>query len=154
LRGLKGHGQLHKYIGFFVIFFLLISTGCATKEALKSASDEEALKTRVMAYWNLKIKGEFEKSYEYEDPFYRKTVSIVNYIKGFNTTTVKWKGAEIKEIHREAAGGKADVDLSLRMELMLPEREKIREMENNFPVVDKWIKVDGIWYHSQPAKRG
>ncbi|MDA8239751.1 MAG: hypothetical protein M0Z67_05170 [Nitrospiraceae bacterium] len=152
MRGPKRRGGLHEYIRFFVIFFLLISTGCATKEALKNASDEEELKARVMSYWNLKINGEFDKSYEYEDPFYRKTVSVVKYVKGVNTSAVKWRHAEIRDIKR-VAGDMADVDLSLRVEIMLPEGEQARRIERNFPVSDKWIKVDGVWYH-QPSRRG
>jgi hypothetical protein len=151
LAGTQRRDRWCKYFRFFAIFFLLISAGCATKEALKNASDEEELRTRVVSYWNLKIDGEFNKSYEYEDPFYRKTVSVVNYIKGINAASVKWKHAEIRGIKREAADV-AEVDLSLRMEIMLPEREQARRIEQSFPVSDTWVRLDGVWYH-QPVKR-
>lgn len=132
-----------------VIFPLIIFTGCATKEAVKSVSEEEVLRERVMAYWNYKIREEFEKSYEYEEPLYRKTRSLVKYVKGINTAMLKWKSVEIQNVSIEEA--QADVDLKMRTAITIPGTRTSGEQD--MTTKDRWVKVDDAWYH-QPPKEG
>ncbi len=95
-----------------------------------------------MAYWDLKMKGDFDKSYEYEHPVYRKTTRMAQYIKGFNTDEVKWLAVKVKGIKVE--GTTAWVDLSVRTKVKLP---MIRASEADSLLNEKWIKVDDVWYH-------
>lgn len=125
-----------------IIFFLIIFSGCVTKEAIKDVSDEEVLRERVMAYWNHKIKQEFDKSYEYEEPFYRKKVNLVKYIKGFRTDLLRWQAAEIREM--DVKGDEAIVKLGLKIDVKIP---RIKRLESDSLVTEKWVRVEGIWYH-------
>ena len=139
---LTGRMQKVERLALRVIFFLIIFTGCATKEAVKSVPEEEILKERVTTYWNYKIHEEFDKSYEYELPLYRKKVSMVRYIKGINTTVLKWLGAKVDMITREDSS--AIVDLTLRIQMRLP---GLKDAGHDAMIKEKWVKVEGMWYH-------
>ncbi len=128
-------------IGYIAIFSLIIFCGCVTKEAVKS-NTEDVLRERITDYWNYKMKEEFDKSYAYEDPFFRKQVNLVNYIRRFRTDIVKWKSAAVKEI--KLAGDSAEVDMILRTKVRLPQ---IKTVEHDSLTKEKWVKVDGVWYH-------
>lgn len=123
-------------------FFLIIFSGCSIKDAVKSGSDEEILRDRVMAFWDHKIKEEFDKSYEYEHPLYRKKTGMVQYIGSFNTYVVKWYSAKVDGIHME--GTTALVDLTVRTKVTLPQ---IKTSEVDSLLSEKWVKVDDVWYH-------
>ncbi len=124
------------------IFLLTIFSGCVTKEARKDVSDEEVLKERVMAYWQHKVRQEFDKSYGYEDPLFRKKISIVNYIKGFNTARAGWSGASIEGLKIE--GDSAIVDMKVRVKITVSSSGNI---EQDVALKERWVKVDGLWYH-------
>lgn len=127
---------------FGIIFLLIIFYGCAKKDAIKSVSDEEVLEERVMAYWNHKVKEEFDKSYEYESPLYKKTVNMVKYIKSFNTKRGGWIGAGIKSLKIEGDSG--IVDMKVRVRISITSSNKI---EHDVLLQEKWVKADGVWYH-------
>lgn len=95
-----------------------------------------------MAFWDHKIKEEFDKSYEYELPLYRKTTRMAKYIGTFNTDVVKWYSAKVDGIHME--GATALVDLTVRTKVMLP---RIKTSEADSLLSEKWVKVDDVWYH-------
>ncbi len=125
-----------------IIFLLIIFPGCATKVAVKSTTNEESLRERVMAYWNYKIKQEFDKSYEYEYPLFRKQVNMINYIRGFHTGKAGWAGARIEEVHVQ--GDTATVDMKIMIKIFV---SSSKNLEHEGFVKEKWVKVDGIWYH-------
>ena len=135
---------------YIAIICLIILWGCAKKETVKNIPTEEVLRERVAEYWDFMIKGEIDKSYLYEEPYYRKTVNMTNHIKSINTVSARWKRAEIKAI--KIKDNMAEVDLLLMIEMTFP-KEKIGKIEQEAPLKDKWISVDGIWYH-QPSKGG
>lgn len=133
----------HKFL-YSAIFFLIIFTGCATKEAVKSVSDEEVLRDRVMAYWNHKVKEEYDLSYDYEDPFYRKRFNRTKYVKSINIDKrVGWKEVRIGDLKME--GDSATVVIKLRMRIGAPSAG----VEQDVAISERWVKVDGLWYHVQ-----
>jgi hypothetical protein len=121
---------------------LLIFGGCVKKDVVKAQSQEEGLRERVLTYWHLKEKQEFDKSYEYEDPYYRKITNLVTYIQSMNTTVIKWKSAKIKGI--EMDNDEAKVELVLDTEVKLP---GFKEAEHEGTVKEKWVQIEGKWYH-------
>lgn len=127
----------------FAILSLIIFSGCAKKEAIKSATDEEVLRERVMAYWNHRMKQELDKSYEYEDPIYKKKVSLVHYIKRLGVDPVKLIEVKIKGVRLEDAT--ASVDLDTRIELKAPGAPG--PFAVNMERKDRWGRIEGVWYH-------
>jgi hypothetical protein len=142
--------SMDKRFLFPVILFLIILSGCATN-SVKKASGETGLRERVMAYWNYKINEEFDKSYGYEEPSYRKNVNLTSYIGSIHSAALKWKSVEIKAIKKQAET--ADVDMKVRVQLILPQFESRREVQMDAQLTDRWVKVDGAWYH-RSSKRG
>jgi len=144
-RGVKE--RLVTYLG--MIFLLTIFSGCVTKEAVKNVSDEEVLRERVIAYWNHKIRQEFDKTYEFEDPLFRKKINIVNYIKGFNTARAGWTGASVEGLKIEEDS--AIVDMKVRVKITVSSSGNI---EQDVQLQEKWVKVDGLWYHVPQKFKG
>ncbi len=136
------YDEARKFI-FLAIFFLIIFPGCSIKDGVKSgSSDEEILRERVVAFWDHKIKGEFDKSYEYELPLFRKKTNMVQYIGSFDTYTVRWRSAKVDKI--KVDGTSASVEITIRVEVKLP---KIRTSERDSLLTEKWVKADDVWYH-------
>jgi len=126
-----------------ILFFcLIIFAGCSIKDTVKNGSGEEALRERVAMYWGHKIKEELDKSYVYEDPYYRNKVSMVNYIKEYNTRVVKWLSASTQSVNIK--DDTALVDVKLRVRVRPPQ---MKATEYDSLLQEKWVKVDGIWYH-------
>jgi hypothetical protein len=120
---------------------LLIYSGCA-KNAVKKESDEEILKTRAEAYWDYKVRREFDRSYEFEDPFFRKNVNKDKYIQSIPSGRMSWQGAGVERITVD--GDRAEVDMKVAVMIILTSKKSI---EQDVKITDKWVKVDGIWYH-------
>ncbi len=140
--------------GFFIILCLINLGGCAKKDAIKQISDEDALRERVQAYWAHNIKEEYDKSYEFEYPLFKKNVSMVEYLRNI-TNNVRWERVEILKI--EMGDGNADVTVMMDVNVKgLPIRVKGRdgiEFKGNART-EKWIKTDGLWYHVPKKFRG
>lgn len=126
---------------------MIIFSGCSIKDTVKSGSESNkgGLRERVAAYWDHKIKEEFDKSYYFEYPYYRQKVTMVNYIKTFNTSVLKWLAATPDEIKQE--DDTAEVKVNLKVRVRPPFMKKY---EYDTSVQEKWVKADGIWYHVPP----
>lgn len=129
-----------------VFFFLIIFLGCSIKETVKNAPDEDILRERVMAYWGYKINEEFDKAYEFEYPLYKKSTTMVSYLRHLNPN-FHWRKCEIDAVR--IAEDVATVDLKMTNQVALHTHKSPRsEFEFKDVVVkEQWIKVDGIWYH-------
>ncbi len=123
-----------------IFFFLIIFFGCATKEAVKSVSDEEVLKERVTAYWNYRIKGELEKAYDYEYPLAKRP--LTTYIAQHESPLLKYKSFELKSIMKNA-GDVADVELTILPVVKVP---GAKAFEHTLTITERWVKVDEVWY--------
>lgn len=132
-------GQKFIYIAFF---FLIIFSGCSIKEATKNGPDGGELRERVATYWQLKVKEDFVKSYEYEAPNYRKQTNMINYLKGINTDVVKYLAATPGDVKLD--GDSARVKVQVRVRVKPPQ---MKSDEYSTLLTEKWVKVDGVWYH-------
>jgi len=131
---------------FIVFFCLIFFSGCSIKDTVNTRSDEDVLKERIMAYFNFKIKKEFDKTYEYEDPLYRKTISLSKYIQKQGQRQVK--AATIEKLSIE--GDKASVVMALRVKVRLVSEVgmAVQDIEHDAKTPQTWIKSDGQWYHA------
>ncbi len=130
-----------KSISIYIIFILLMYSGCA-ENAVKKESDEETLRKRAEAYWAHKVRREFDQSYEYEDPFFRKNVTMVRYIQTIPAGRITWTGAGVERISLN--GDKAEIDMKVAVSIVVSSK---RNIEQDVRITDKWVKVDGVWYH-------
>lgn len=124
------------------IFCLIISSGCATKETVKSISDEETLKERATAYWSYRINREFDKTYEYEyNP--DKLLDKDKYMELMYKGTVRYKGYDSMTVEKRTDGN-AELSLAMKMSMTVT---GTRAFEHSMIIKDKWVREDGIWYH-------
>ncbi len=82
------------------------------------------------------------KSYEYEAPNYRKQTNMINYLKGINTDVVKYLAATPGDVKLD--GDSARVKVQVRVRVKLPQ---MKSDEYSTLLTEKWVKVDGVWYH-------
>ena len=115
---------------------------CTPKTQVIKEDEEAALRRRVQEYWSNKIRGEWDKSYPYESPEYRKEVNITTYIGQNSRIPVKWEGFNNVEIW--TSGEEGYVKLNIKYRYLIPETTKA-SFERL--IEEKWIKSkDGGWY--------
>ncbi len=124
------------------ILFLIILSGCAKKEVLKTVPDEEILRDRIVRYWDHKIKDELDKSYEYESPLNKMT--LTSYIKKYSNPAIDYKSYELMSIDR-LDDDIADVQLKIVPVVKVP---GARALEHTTIITERWVKVEDIWYHT------
>ncbi|RLC18982.1 MAG: hypothetical protein DRI57_07760 [Deltaproteobacteria bacterium] len=103
---------------------------------------EAALRERVNAYWQQKIKGEFAETYLYEHPDFRKGINLTNYVKGF-VGGMTWRKVDIESVSID--GDFATVLLKINYILVgiyVPKEGLTRDIRNYWQWTD-----DGHWYH-------
>jgi hypothetical protein len=128
------------------MFVLIIFAGCATKDAVNRGGvhdNEEALKGRVMAYWDHRMKGDYDMSYEFEDPLLRKSLTRSQYIKRFAAEFVPVKKVRISSV--KMADGRAEIVLVLTYLLRAPgaKEQALADVER----LERWAAVDSEWFH-------
>lgn len=124
------------------ILFLIILSGCAKKDVLKAVPDEAVLRDRVVKYWDHKIKGELDKTYEYESPLNKMT--LTNYIKKYSNPAIGYKNFELMSIDR-LDDDIADVQLKIVPVVKVP---GARALEHITIITERWVRVEDIWYHT------
>lgn len=136
-----------KYRFFAAALLLIFFAGCAAKGTVKNQSDEQALRERIMAYWGSRVEEKFDKSYEYEYPQYRKTVNLVNYLRGFQPT-VRWTAYKIEKIARKDDAAEVTLSVDLHVNLRFSKVPKPMESDTKGVMFnERWVKIEGVWYH-------
>lgn len=124
------------------VYFLMVGLVLGFISCAASANREKTLTERVSKYWEHKIKGDFDKSYLYEVPEYRKEVTASDYAKSFGSG-VSWLGVRVDRV--EVKGNEGIVYVAVRYVWnMVPYMPKdgIKSLAR-----EKWKLVDGRWYH-------
>ncbi|MFI5294190.1 MAG: hypothetical protein ACHQ0Y_04105 [Thermodesulfovibrionales bacterium] len=104
------------------------------------------LKDRGTIYWGYICNQEFDKAYEFEYPLYRKTVGLMDYIRRIRPN-MKWKNATVGKIEIEKEAASMTVGVETEVKMMVPKVPKKVDMNSYMELNEKWVKVDGVWYH-------
>jgi len=132
-------------ISWLLVMVLAVALfSCQGAEVRKKTDDREALKKRVTEYWNYKIRREFDRAYQMELPLYRKTVSMVRYIKRFHDG-MYWTGVDIKNIEMDE--GAAWVMVGIQTRTIIPGIPQKKGIGYRSTLRERWIKEGGVWYH-------
>jgi hypothetical protein len=119
---------------------------CTPKTQVIKEDEEATLKRRVQEYWTSRVKGEWDKCYQYESPDNKEKIDIQQYTIRNKRSVVKWEGFDILEIW--TSGGEGFVKLNKKYRYLIP---KISEKGIFERVEDeKWLKKDGHWYRITP----
>jgi hypothetical protein len=136
------NGVLSRWLDI-LICWMLITTFLSCTSAIKPQKipESEILRRRVTEYWALKVKKDFDKTYEYEVPSYREKVTMVDYIMR-QGQVIRFTDAEIREM--DVDGDRARVEVFVRFNYQIPQF-KIKTSGDS--IREKWAKFKGEWYH-------
>jgi len=133
-----------------VFLVCAVIAGCATSgTAPRSVSDEDHLKTRVKAYWTAKIDGDEEACYRMEDPVFRKTWSLTEYIRA-EGRIAKWMKAEVVDMNLTGSSAVVTMDTVVRIRVPQARAEGMIPRK----MTERWAKVDGEWYRVTDTGKG
>ncbi len=132
--------------GVIVFFCLIILSGCSIKETVRHASDEEVIRERVMAYWGYKISEQFDKAYEFEYPLYKKSTTLLSYLRHLNPN-YHWKKCEIDAVRIAEDLASVDLKITSKAAIHSPTMPRTELEFKDVMATEQWVRVDGTWYH-------
>ena len=130
--------------GIGLVFLALIFFSCGVSLNKTTMSPEEALRSRVTAYWDARVKGSPEKAYELLDPDSRKAASLDSYIRRTSHSVIlSYKILDIN-VDLKKKEGTVRVERSFRIR---PGAIPINIPDAMDQTADElWVLVDGQWY--------
>ena len=125
-------------VSVFLVWIIVINCSWAMG---KPISDEQRLKARAKSYWELKIKEDYKKTYDYEISTIKKQYPVDKYIRLFGSY-IRYEKAEIKNIEfLDKKNAKVHLILHLTMPIVSGKKK------HRMPFVDNWVKENGKWMH-------
>jgi uncharacterized protein YchJ len=130
--------------GIGLVILALMFASCGGLFNKSKMSPEEALRSRVSAYWDARVNGSPEKAYELLDPDSRKTTSLASYSQRTSHSIIL--SYEIHDINVDLKKNEATVRVERRF------RVRPGAIPINIPAAmeqtsdDLWVLVDGEWY--------
>lgn len=110
--------------------------GCATQPG--SDADRAALVQRATEYWQLAVKNDRLKQWEYEAPSKDGSMTVDGYLKRGG---INYHAVEVTAV-RDIRGDEAHVELRMRYSIPVL---RMKNQEGSGP--DEWRRIDGQWYH-------
>lgn len=129
---------------YIILLLTLCFIGCSNTIVVKTGSDEGILRRRITEYWNVRLNQAYDKSYEFEDPLFRKGHSINDYVKQFFAGTLKYERVDIEDIkfyNADVAIVRMKALVKISLPIVKGNSEKEMTME------EKWVKFEGVWLH-------
>ncbi len=128
---------------FFGILITISVISCSYAWQLSNKGPKNSLKGLVTKYWNSKLTGDMVTCYQLEEPNFRKKVPISAYVRGGNLI---YKSVQVKNIAINGNNATAEVEI----EYLIP---ALGSLSFKNQLKDKWLKIDGNWYHRAPTKK-
>lgn len=108
------------------------------------ADEKERLAARVLARWNAIIKRDYDKVYQFATPTYRKIYPKEHFFGNY-AAQLKYEKVKVREIefqNPEKTSAKVVVDVTFTTQ--------DGQFHLTSPVVEKWVKEEGKWWHIEP----
>lgn len=125
--------------GLFVLLF-----ACGNDSA---KPDESKLKSRVESRWALMIDRDFEKTYQYFTPAYRKLYDFDGYLDELQTSgSVEWVSA--RYLTSVVSNEGADVEVEIDYKLALPDasmNDAVGQISTQMN--ENWVWSSGQWWY-------
>ena len=137
-----------KNIIYLFLLFSLVSLVSCAGIIEKPKTEKDALRERVMLYWNYKVKGDFGKAYFIEYPLYRKQYTLDEYKRVNSNPIVKYKGYELLSMDK-VKDGIYNVGMKVYVRLKVP---GAKAFENSTILMERWVRDGRKWYHV-PGRR-
>jgi hypothetical protein len=111
----------------------LALAGCA---AVEQRPDEEVIREKAQARWDLFIKGDIRGAYEYLSPGARQTVTAEQYVGAIKPGL--WRTARVDKVSCPSAD-LCEVDLTIGI--------IFNGIPSHTPLREKWVRVDSKWWY-------
>ena len=110
---------------------LVVASACSEKVAI--------LEERAQEYWQARAKGKVEQAFAFEKP---GSIEQPTYLKKLSTSPVIFTASEIRSVREK----NDEAEVELQVQYLLPGLS--RSVSSS--MLDKWVKIDGQWYHLLP----
>jgi len=134
-----------------IVFFALLFASCGGLYNKTTMSPEEALRSRVITYWDARVNDSPEKAYELLDPDARKATNLASYMRRTSHSSILSYKIHDINVDLKRNEGTVRVEHSFRIRpgtipINIPDAL-------NHTADDLWVLVDGQWYksYSPPA---
>jgi hypothetical protein len=118
----------------------------------------EALKERVLAYWEARVRKDYRAEWDLLEPRLRARVPADEYGRG---RTLQYLGAQVESVERRGSFARVGVRVLVKITLPplpLPQAPGAAapapERTEAALVQDHWVLIRGAWYRTQEADAG
>lgn len=101
-----------------------------------------AVEARATARWDLLIKHQAEKAYDYLSPGFRQTITREKYAQQKNDVAMRWQAVRV-------TGHECDADtctIHLTVDAIIPMPGIGKPTKASSPLEEHWIRVDHDWF--------
>ena len=132
---------------FLVVVLALLGSGCSEPDEL-SAEQAAALEQRVRDRWQTIIARDFDATWEFATPNYRGIFPKHLYRYNFSYG-VEWELTAVDILNYDARAAVASVGARVMTKPTKPTSAASKAI-GALPVTvrEKWILIDGVWWHS------
>lgn len=105
--------------------------------------DGATVEARAAARWDLLIKHQAEKAYDYLTPGFRQTITREKYAAQKNDVATRWKGAHVSG--RACEGDSCTVTVMVDADVKIPGIGKLQS--TTMPTEERWVRVGRDWFY-------
>ena len=125
------------------VFIFLVCASCALRSNI---APEDALRARVLAYWDARVEGSAEKAYQLLEPDARQRVSLGTYAHRAGHSEILSYEIEKIDLNMQTESAVVQVKRSFRIK---PGAVPIRiDQDLEQTGQERWVLMDGQWYMS------
>lgn len=128
--------EIMQKIAWFLVISLL--TGCATLWM----DQEQRLRQRVTGFWEALKAGDLVAMYDYEELSRNPKASLQKYVQ--SKGGIHYQGYQIQSVQFLTPN---EAEVTLAVEYIVP---PVIQKPVKSQIRDKWVKIDGTWYHAMP----
>lgn len=108
-----------------------------------------ALRERVLAYWQARVRKDYRAEYELLEPRARARLSAEEYGRG---RAVEYLAVQVEGVERRGNFARVEVRLLVKVTVPLPQR--VEALTQSVVLQDYWVQVGGTWYRTAEADAG
>ncbi len=126
-----------------LVFIFLVFASCAPHSNI---APEDALRTRVQAYWDARVEGSAEKAYQLLEPDAKQRVSLGTYAHRSGQSEILSYEIEKIDLDMPAESAVVQVRRSFRIKPGVVPIRIDQDLEQTGH--ERWVLMDGQWYMS------
>ena len=124
-----------------VLLLALLLVGFAGLQQPAGAAHDEALRERVVQYWEARMRGDLLATYQLHEPAFRRAVTFAAFAQGRGTTPT----TAYEILDERVEGDVAFVPVKKQSTVKIP--QLVKPVQPRWTETEEqWIRVEGVWY--------